>query len=505
MLNSPLAVLLTLSLVPYAALVKGQEIQGSFDARVEAIRKLVESADADRRTKILGQIEPTGQFGSKLLVDWVLGGRLRQDPGRRYIEEARTDKQLGATSNSAGSTNLVSKAGAPSFLSFAVENGALAQSVSGTTTTFRGNLVGVFDLLPSIGYQASFDDDRPVTRFLRRVSYSFSLDTARQSPAAGTSTEQLPGESNQGRIDRIRQQIGDFQQQLSSYSMRMELWNRRDPRSLANRPTLTRFMDKQGVGLLMAHATAVAKLPGSPEYTAWRNDTLDELENADPQLVKTILARRLDQLAGIARSLDPDFDEKVERLHVAAGSFASGRVKVLDELNSKPLVTFEYVAEKQVMLPDLSTVRLIGEGQFSSRLDLTGNFSLRYFNTKPITGTRSFRDFQLAAQGDYRLGRGSSCCSSEGFGSAILTFATLFQHLPDDASVQFGGATIPVKQGNIAVGQIKLTVPVKGSGVKIPISFTVANRSELIHEKKNIGVNVGITWDFDSVAAAFRR
>jgi hypothetical protein len=63
------------------------------------------------------------------------------------------------------------------------------------------------------------------------------------------------------------------------------------------------------------------------------------------------------------------------------------------------------------------------------------------------------------------------------------------------------GFTETVKKGVINTGQLKFTVPIKGSGMRIPISFTAANRSELISEKKFLSASVGITFDFDSILA----
>ena len=60
--------------------------------------------------------------------------------------------------------------------------------------------------------------------------------------------------------------------------------------------------------------------------------------------------------------------------------------------------------------------------------------------------------------------------------------------------------TAIAQQGHIGVLQVKLTIPVKGTGVKIPLAFTVANRTELIKEKDVRG-NFGITFDFDSAIA----
>src|SRR5437016_1004875 len=54
-------------------------------------------------------------------------------------EEARVDKQVGGSDQNSGSTTVVRKGSVPSVLGFAVENGAIKQSVTGTTVTFQTN------------------------------------------------------------------------------------------------------------------------------------------------------------------------------------------------------------------------------------------------------------------------------------------------------------------------------------------------------------------------------
>jgi len=48
-----------------------------------------------------------------------------------------------------------------------------------------------------------------------------------------------------------------------------------------------------------------------------------------------------------------------------------------------------------------------------------------------------------------------------------------------------------------------LTVPVKGAGVKVPLSVTFANRTDLIKERV-VRANVGLTYDLDTIFARFR-
>ena len=74
---------------------------------------------------------------------------------------------------------------------------------------------------------------------------------------------------------------------------------------------------------------------------------------------------------------------------------------------------------------------------------------------------------------------------------------------PQPAAPVMAGAAIAPK-GHLIVGQAKLTIPLKG-GAKIPLSVTLANRTELITEKKVIArANFGVTFDLDAFAAAVR-
>jgi hypothetical protein len=114
------------------------------------------------------------------------------------------------------------------------------------------------------------------------------------------------------------------------------------------------------------------------------------------------------------------------------------------------------------------------------------------------------RDFQAAAQLDVPLGSAEkSLFSSSGIGVPVLGVAYLSQKLNDTAAVSFAGNTFTLEPGWIHVLQGKVTIPLKGSGVKIPLSISFANRTELIKEKTVRG-HIGLTFDLD-VLSALRR
>src|SRR6185295_9157089 len=141
---------------------------------------------------------------------------------------------------------------------------------------------------------------------------------------------------------------------------------------------------------------------------------------------------------------------------------------------------------------------LIAELGFGPRLDLTFNGALTLFNSQPSTpGVNRLRDFQFATQFDVPFGE-----VGMGIGKPVLSFAGRYERLMTDATSSIG-ATVPNTRGDIGVGQIKLVLPIKNSGVRIPISFSFANRTELIKEREVRG-NFGFTLDLDTLFAKFK-
>jgi len=86
----------------------------------------------------------------------------------------------------------------------------------------------------------------------------------------------------------------------------------------------------------------------------------------------------------------------------------------------------------------------------------------------------------------------------------VFAVAFLSQKLTDKAAVSFAGNSFTVEPGWVHAVQAKVTVPVKGSGVKIPLSVTYSNRTELLKEKEIRG-HIGVTFDMDVLSSVVRR
>jgi hypothetical protein len=424
------------------------------------------------------------------------------------VEDARTDKQVGAPAG-AGSTSLVSKGAVPGIFGFAVENGALTQQTSGTTVTLRGNLVGWLDLLKNQEFIASYQDGSGFVRTLRRVSYSFTLNTD-----TGATTEPAPSGAAAVTPVAIKAQLEKTRQQLAGYSVRVAIIDRRDPRTSANRASIATLADTAGVGLLQADNAFDAFLK-SEEYTdKWYPETVDLLADPTRTLsiadLQRILYQRLEMLRLLMISRIEGFDDAVAKNLLAFQAYDKARFRLFEAMSKKPLLAVEYINARTKDLPDSNTLRFIVEGQWGPRIDLTANAAWTYQNSGSVVlpepmdvGGR--RDFQFAGQMDVPLASLEKRLSpGSGIGPPVFAVAFLSQKLTNKAAVSFAGNSFTVEPGWVNAIQAKLTVPVKGSGVKIPLSVTYSNRTELLKEKEVRG-HIGVTFDLDVLSSVVRR
>jgi len=419
-------------------------------------------------------------------------------PDLSAVEQARTDVQAGASASASGSSSLISKGSGPSYFAAAVENGALVKSASATTTTFQGNLIGIFDALSSQGYAADYED-ATVTRFLRRFSFSFTLrNTNPDASAEEAATE------DSGLTDTIRRQVQQFDQRLEEYSVRAVVGrHRRDPRDVQNLTAIQKLMATSGQQLLEELDEALADL-ASEEYDQWVTDSVRELKSVPLPFLEGTLIQRLNLLCDLANQKVPNFQDHAVSAYQAYAAFSSARSTVLDEIERRPLFAVEYVNLREPLQSDRSTYRFIAEGQ-RGRWDLTVNAAYTRYNNRPEGGGSMFRDFQIGAGADRPLGnpdlRGQS---KSPLANAVLSVAFLYERLAESATVVFGDRTLSAPPGHLYLGQLRVTLPMGTGGVKMPLSVSFSNRTELIEEKQ-VRANIGFTFNFDAVAPALRQ
>jgi hypothetical protein len=336
---------------------------------------------------------------------------------------------------------------APSLLGLAVETGAVAESVDGNGATLRANADG---LLRFFAGQPIFQLGRTATPILKNVNVSGSVDL------------NTPG------------------RRLSAFSARYDIYNGRDVRSkvyqqrwrewfAVKRPAL----ERAGLQLLGSIGTALDPIVSDARYGAWRADFAAALAIVTPADAADVVGRFLDRLVALARQISRDFDMRVHAVELTYAGYLANYDDAIQELNGKPLVTFEYTYSRPANQPNLHNARFIyGVNPFGGSGLVTLN----------VGGTlyRRLQDFEAGLQLDRPLG---------GFAthSAVGTLAAYYQYQLQPA--------VSIPKGNMIVLEAKVTLTLKSSGVKIPVGIKWANG-------KDVRGNIGVSYDFDSLVAA---
>jgi hypothetical protein len=471
-----------------------------WDFRLGRIEKLRGDAPMNLEEQIEGEVDVNANLTAFLLFAHAQS----LTTNVRAIEGARTDKQLGAPAATAGSTSLVSKGSVPRILAFAVEHGAATQTSDATSATIRGNAIGWLELLRGQGFQSA-GDGSVTERFLRKVSYSVTFNAAPATPAA---TEERPDRTE------VETQIDKSERQLTAYSVRYSFLDQRDPRRPDNRAAGQALLgSREGTEVFQAIAF-LRPVMNSAEYRQWLDGTKVALSSPSPMSrpdLEGILYARLEILRQLMIRGITDFNVGANRFVAALLSFEAARAVWFDRMQQRFVLAAELVRTRPPSEAGTSTYRLIGEGRVGgTNLDLTVNVACTRQDAgvalipEPVE-TEGWRDIQLGLQAELPLGKRPPITEDAGgVGRPALAFEYLSRKLFDTAVVTFAGHDFSVEPGWIHAVQAKVTIPMKGSGVKIPLSVSVANRTELLKEK-NVRGHIGLTFDLDVLASAVRR
>lgn len=413
-------------------------------------------------------------------------------------EQQRVDKQADTAAGSGSTTSAVSKGSVPWLFSFAVEHGALTQSVDNNIITLRGNVPNLIKAINAKDYVQSYQkyQDNNAVNLISRASFSVSF-VANQNGSSATNTQST----------------------LAGYSVHIDLYNRRDPR---DKKYIADWADVVRQGLTQL-ATSVGVLHDflvdnhREALQGWQdrsNATLNLLTptSSDDQ-VRAAIKKIADDYVTTFGQLE-DIRVALDRVAKAMADYSEQKAKVIDKIENSPIFSVEYTNTRQSAtttlpqstgsllaatspLPDLSNINFIAGLRFIGRSQVTFNAGTTFFNSLPNSASGgSVRDWRVSGQIDIPLPEIPQ------IGKSTLTFSGLFLSLleePLGLKVLVNGVA-ESRTGNIGLFQAKFSVPIKGTGLKFPISLTTSNRTELIKEK-DIRGSIGVTLDLDSIFA----
>lgn len=410
-----------------------------------------------------------------------------------------------ASASSAASTSAVSGSGVPMIIGVALERGGITQSTKGSIVTFKGNLLGLARGLGSsdaycLALQCGAKED-----FLRRFTFGVGFDTNRNATETGAATLPATGQP-------VSFSLRSAKEQFDNFSVRYDLENRRDIRGkhfqadwdkrLSEPKLLEAAAALAGAQEKLVSAEILSNAKAKAETALQTAQNLDEMTLAIDQAVS---AGALAVLAGTAA--DSRLSE-FQKAHLAYATLLDAAARAAVQKFSHA-IEFTYTRPKNQ--PELANLRYVGSGGFGANEEWRGtvNAALDFYASKagaPNVGT--FRDVQLSAQLDLVF-----------FAKRPLTLtwslAGYYQWMKERALIVIPagdvapGTNIPLAgpavtllapEGNIGLAQCKFTFAVRDTKFKFPLSFTYANRTELIKPKHNVwGGQFGISYDFDSL------
>lgn len=451
-------------------------------------------------------------------------------------------QQEGSSVGTGGSTNLTSKGIAAKFLSLASEYGALTESTSNMTTTVQGTLAGVPVVLLKKGLAEECSTKllaltpcfgHSTLSWLNRVSYSVSFDSSQNGQsltgtASGSAVANAQPATFKGSSHTINAVSGKV----------ILIQGTVDDKAIAN--ALADFVkqspDEDAKARDLATFFQLRELDNNgnikPEFQRLQDAAVEQMTNAinansgvnanDQRFIDIwkSQATPITSALGVPDTISPQ-DAVTNDLLLKTADFAVQYIKLLGleeqaalQLSNKaaPVLTFEYDENRPAGQPTNSVFRAIFQRKFTP-VTLTANGAFSIYDSDPssaIPGASRLRDIQAAAQADHDFQLNSSITGKIGM---TLTGAYYFQHqsspaiLNVDPSSPVPGVTFTglppnatqvfAEKGNISIGQVKLSVG-SGSNIKVPISVTYSNRTELITKPTWRG-QIGISYDFDSL------
>jgi hypothetical protein len=452
-----------------------------------------------------------GNVSARLIFFAVTDALSRSDTLRLSALEAytyigqttRTDKQLGTTAASGGSTSAAEKPGWSDLLGFAIEHGAIQQQVGGSTLT------------------------------LSTTPYAFILPTQDDTAAANRQYGNLKrlGLSASFNIsDKNATLTNARRQNLSQYSAKLRFTSERGPNTKEFDSRWTQFIRPAIQSYLNSLSGGIETLFGDQTELQKFRDTFNTNAVAS---IKSDVAAANDSALTVAQRAAARATAKPK---VAGTILCSLKTQVFDEVKPDGTGIFKIDKAKKdrivgVVLPSLIAARKqVGKAkdmfdQMLKDFEKRPEASLSFTNNRPPTGTeygtfnflyqqylpntpikmtlnagpsfyhrpdpklnqKTFRDFITTVSFE---GRRDSPFKTTVLDLSQMTYSLTarYQRLEENRGV-------PKKKADIAVVQFKLDIPIS-KGVSIPLSLTYANATEQVKEKHVVG-NFGLTFDAD--------
>jgi hypothetical protein len=417
---------------------------------------------------------------------------LRKLKAYQYMgETARTDKQVGASARSGGSTSAVEKPGFASLLGFAVENGAIQQQTNATSLTLSTSPYALV-----AASQGDSADTYQKYDFLNRIGISANFNLANQTNVlANASRKQLNEWSVRFRVFGDRSTRGADFRNFWDNNVRGKVQRRLVAITHADRvidsdPALRTLSATVETQLDATVQSILANTAAAGQTAAIKNAVLCGLQQSVFNQVRPGGSVAIS--AATKSVIDSDL---VPGLLMAHEDLEQARAELNNffaQQESKPEMTLAYSNLHPATGGNYSVLGGLYERKSFAPVKLIANGGFSIYNKPdPKMNQRSIRDMAFALSFEGKA-QSPFLTNQEDLSKITFSFTGRYQRM-------FENIHQPNKKADIAVAQFKLEIPVL-TGMSVPLSVTFANATELIKEK-HVRANFGFTFDADKIFA----
>ncbi|MDT5120736.1 MAG: hypothetical protein QOC96_218 [Acidobacteriota bacterium] len=419
-------------------------------------------------------------------------------------ETARTDKQIGASARSEGSTSAAEKPSFSDLLGFAVEHGAIQKEVNGTTLTLSSSPYALI----AAGNGDTWDTSETYQKydFFNRIGMSATFNISNQDNVlTNASRKQLSEWSVKLRLNRDRSaRSKDFQTNWDKNVKPLierraiilaagfnEAFNRVAELKTLHRSVRDRFEPITGGanGFLLDYLNANSTRSAADQITGLQQEILCRLKS-----------EVYDPIQSGAITVDSDFrayiNQSITELVSAQLSAEEGKQAVEDEikrLGEKPTSSFGYTNIRATTGSDYSVLKLLYEQKAVSPMNILANAALSFYHKPDRTMNQErVRDVVFALSFDGTAARSPFVSTELDQSQITFSFTGRYQRMMENRHVAN-------KKADIASAQFKLEIPVF-TGFSLPLSITYSNATEE-GKKDHTRFNFGFTFDLDKLAA----
>lgn len=411
-------------------------------------------------------------------------------------ETRRTDKQIGATARSGGSTSLFEKPNFSDLLSFAIDHGAIQKEVDKTSLTLS---TSPYAIIASIHGDTS--DVYRQNDFFNRIGISanFNLDN-QDNVLANASRRQLNQWALKFRLNPDRTARGQaFKDYWDANILPLigkraivlttgfnDLFNDVRPLEQLRRSVRENFEDG---GYLMTVVENTKAAAADAQTAALKQEILCRLRSEvyDP-LDKGNVSVPPAAVASLNKSIVDFAGAQLE-----AGKARDDVRAKLKELDDKPIGSISYTNVR----PSTGSYYSVFKGMYLQKafdpmkVSIDGELSV-YHNPDPKLNQKRLRDalFTVALEG--KLGRSPFVTTTMDESQITFSFSGSYQRLLENTK----GTN---KKADLVAGQAKLEIPVF-TGFSLPMAVTYSNATE-DQKKRHFRFNFGFGLDTDKLIA----